>query len=169
MKKGTWYLIVLLTGALLLVSISVVSAEPASSGPIDCLLDITYDDHDENGEPYWLGTVEGPDCSVAGTIEFYAVREEYFTAGKTMHFVETFVIRPVDGGELYGKNYGVWNMKSFKFRANGWVLDATQEWEHMIGYKYHESGTTTDPADAPPIDAPGGWAKLVPANRQNAP
>jgi hypothetical protein len=163
MNKKTLLLAVVLTAVLLFVSLPAVSAEP---GAIQCDLDITHDYHDgEDMPPYWLGTVIGPDCTVAGEIEFRAVPEEYFTSGKTIHFVETFVIRPYDGGELYGKNYGVWNLSTFKYRANGWVLNATPEWEQMIGYKYHESGTTSDPADAPPIYAPGGWAILVPANR----
>jgi hypothetical protein len=149
---------------LLFVSLSAVSAKP---GAIECDLEITYDTWDgEENPPYWLGTLTGPGCTVEGSIAFFAVHDEYTYPGNTMHFVETFVIRPYAGGEIHGKNYGVWNLTTFKYRANGWVLDASEEWEYMVGYKYHETGTTGNPADGLPIEAPGGWAKLVPANRK---
>jgi hypothetical protein len=164
MNRKTLLLAVVLTAVLLLVSLPAVFAEP---GAITCDLEITYDVHEEGVDPYWLGSVTGPDCSVEGSIAFFAVRDEYFSAGKTTHFVENFVIWPDAGGEIHGKNYGNWNLSTFKYRANGWVLDASEEWEHMIGYKYHETGTTGNPDDGLPILAPGGWAKLVPAN--NAP
>ena len=164
MNKKTLLLAVVLTAVLLFVSLPPVSAEP---GAIECDLDITYDKH-APGQWYWLGEVSGPDCSVAGEIAFYAVPEEYSFAGKTVHFVENFVITPYSGGKIFGKNYGVWTLSTFKYRANGWVLDASPEWQHLIGYKYHEMGvTSTDTSNTPPdpIYAPGGWAILVPANR----
>lgn len=167
MKKGTWLLITVLVVALLFASLSVVFAKPDEPGSIDCVLDITFDDHQPDTW-YWLGTLSGPECTVEGEIEFHAVHEEYFTSGKTIHFVETFIIRPEGGGEIHGKNYGVWNLSTFKFRANGWILDASPAWAHLVGYKYHELGTTsTGTANTPPdpIYAPDGWAKLVPANR----
>ena len=171
MNKRTLILLAVLMVALLFVSFSTVLAKPDKPGSIDCVLDITFKEHTP-GNWHWLGTISGPECTVAGTIEFYAVPEEYFTSGKTIHFVETFIIRPDGGGEIHGKNYGVWNLSTFKFRANGWVKDASPEWAHLVGYKYHEMGvTSTDTSNTPPdpIYAPDGWAKLVPANRKNAP
>ncbi len=163
MKKGTLKLIAVLIVALLFVPFSAVSA--GSNAPFKCGLDITYDDWDVPDEYYWSGFLS--DCELEGTISFYAVPDEYAFAGKTMHFVETFIIEPDIGGEIKGKNWGVWNMSTFKFRANGWVMDASPQWEYLVGAKYHEMGTTSPPPPEPgPIYAPGGTAKLVPANRQ---
>ena len=60
---------VVLVVIFLLASSSIVAAQ--GGGVIDCDLDITY-----NGF-YWLGTVTGPKCDVAGSIRFDAVRDEY--------------------------------------------------------------------------------------------
>ena len=168
MKKGSLILIIVLMVALLFASISAVSAQPGASVPIECVLDITYDEYSP-GEFYWDGTVTGPECSVEGTIRFDAVPEEYFDAGKTTHFAEEFTIEPYSGGVIYGKNLGVWTFSTFKYRANGWVTDATAEWAHLVGFKYHESGTTSNPADGFPLTAPDGMMKMVPANRQSTP
>ena len=159
MKKRSLKIIVVLIVMFLFVPILVVSAE--SNAPVECVLDITYAEY----EPevfYWLGTLA--DCELAGTIKFVAVDEEYAFPGKTMHFVELFTIKPDIGGEITGKNWGVWNLSTLKFRANGWVLDASQEWEHLVGAKYHEMGTTTNP-EYLPIFAPDGAMRLVPAER----
>jgi hypothetical protein len=156
-----------LTAALLFTSISVVSAEPNEPGTIDCILDITYDVYPDGA--YWKGTVSGPECSVEGTIKFFAVGEEYFDAGKTTHFVEEFMIEPYSGGFIKGKNWGVWNFSTFKYRANGWVKETSPQWEYLVGAKYHEMGTTSALADGLPLTAPDGKAKIVPANRQNTP
>jgi hypothetical protein len=163
MKKGSLKLTAVLIFALLLVPISAVSA--GSNAPIECVLDITYDEY-EPGVFYWDGTLS--DCDLAGTIRFDAVPEEYAEPGKALHFVEEFTIHPNIGGEIKGKNWGVWNFSTFKFRANGWVRETSPEWAHLVGAKYHEMGTTSpyygDPDDLP-IKAPDGAMKLVPANR----
>jgi hypothetical protein len=159
MKRMSWFLIAVLVAAFLLVSGSAAAAQPSASGTTECVLDISY-----NGF-YWLGTVTGPDCSVAGTIRFDAVLAEYSYPGKTMHFVEEFTIWPDTGGVIRGKNWGVWNMSTFKFRAHGWVRDASDEWAHLIGYQYHEMGKTSNPADGLPLTAPDGKMTLAPASR----
>ena len=163
MKKRSLKIIVVLVVMLVMVPILVVSAE--SNAPVKCDLDITYDQHEPNNF-YWLGKLS--DCELEGEIKFVAVPEEYTYPGKTMHFVELFTINPYSGGEITGKNWGVWNLSTFKFRANGWVLDASPEWAHLIGAKYHEMGTTSpyygNPEDLP-ILAPDGVARLVPAQR----
>lgn len=161
MKKVSLIVLALIILVFLFASISAVSAQP--NAPIACVLDITYDDYIGPGEGYWLGTVTG--CSIEGTIRFDAVPEEYFDAGKTTHFVEEFTIEPYSGGVIKGKNWGVWNFSTFKFRANGWVTDASAEWAHLVGFKYHEMGTTSNPADGLPLTAPDGTMRLVPANR----
>ena len=118
---------------------------------------------------YWLGTVTGDDCDVEGTIRFDAVDEEYTFPGKTMHFVEEFTIWPDSGGWIKGKNWGVWNLTTFRYRANGWVKETSAEWDQLVGSKYHEGGVTGDLAEGFPLLAPDGWMKIVPANRQKMP
>jgi hypothetical protein len=162
MNKRSLKLIAVLILTLMLVPMSVVSA--GSSGPYECVLDITYDEY-EPGVFYWLGTLS--DCDLAGTIRFDSVDEEYAYAGKTMHFVEEFTIWPYIGGEIKGKNWGVWNFSTFKFRANGWIRETSPQWADLVGAKYHEIGTTTPFTGSEiPIEAPDGAMKLVPANRQ---
>jgi hypothetical protein len=146
--------------ALLFVSSSAVAAQPSGSAAIKCDLDIEY-----NGE-YWYGTVTGPRCGVEGTIRFDAVEEEYTYPGKTMHFVEVFTIWPDAGGEIYGKDWGVWNLTTFKFRAQGWITGASSDqWAHLVGSRYHEIGWTSNPADGFPITAPDGQMHIAPSNR----
>ncbi|MGD2040799.1 MAG: hypothetical protein PVH11_08230 [Anaerolineae bacterium] len=159
MKERRLLRVIVLMVALLLVSSAAVAAQPSDSRAIECVLDIDY-----NGA-YWFGTVTGPRCSVEGTIRFDAVEDEYFYPGKTMHFVEEFTIWPSDGGEIYGKDWGVWNMTTFKFRAQGWVTDASDEWAHLVGSRYHEIGVTSNPDDGLPITAPDGQMHIAPSNR----
>jgi hypothetical protein len=142
----------------MLVSSSAVAARPGAGGTIECALDITYDGS------CWLGTVSGPDCSVAGTIRFDAVLDEYAFPGETMHFVEEFTIWPDDGGVIRGKNWGVWNMSTFKYRAHGWVREASDDWAHLVGSQYHEMGKTSNPEEVP-LTAPDGKMKIAPSNR----
>jgi hypothetical protein len=158
MSKRSLLLITAFMVASLLVPSAAVAAQPSASGTIECVLDITY-----NGS-YWLGTVTGSECGVEGTIRFDAVPDEYFDAGKTVHFVEEFTIWPDSGGVIRGKNWGVWNLSTFKFRANGWVREASDECAHLVGSKYHEMGRTTSP-DSLPIYAPAGQMKIAPSNR----
>lgn len=76
MKKNLFVLMIVLA-LLATVSISAVSAEPTA--PIECVLDITYDEY-ESGVFYWVGTLA--DCELAGTIRFDAVPEEYADLAK---------------------------------------------------------------------------------------
>ena len=164
MKKGSLIPIAVLMVALLFVLISVVSARSDQSAVIECVIDIAFDEYPDGF--YWQGPVTG--CSLEGTIEFRENEERpYYETGNMAHFFEKFTIYPDSGGEIYGKNWGVWNFSTFKFRANGWVRETSPEWAHLVGAKYHEMGTTSPPPPEPgPIYAPGGTAKLVPANRQ---
>lgn len=169
MKKGSLILVSVLMIALLFVSSSAVSAQPDDPGAIKCDLDITF-----NGA-YWSGTVAGVECSVEGTIRFDAVRDENrFRPNRenlsTKHFVEEFTIWPGSSemaGDVWikGKNCGVWNFSTFKYRARGWVTDTSIEWADLVGSQYHEMGTTSNPSDGLPLLAPGGNMKLVPGNR----
>jgi hypothetical protein len=163
MKKRSLLLITVLMVALLFVSSPAIAAQPSASGTIECVLDITYDDYGDG--VYWYGTVTGSECSVEGTIRIDAVPAEYFDAGKTLHFAEEFTIWPDSGGAIKGKDWGVWNLSTFKYRANGWVREASDEWAHLVGSHYHGMGVTGNPDDGLPITAPGGWMKIAPSNR----
>ena len=169
MNKRIGLMVIVLVAALLKASVAVAATEPASPGAMECELDITYDVHVVGEDPFWMGTVVGPDCGVAGVIKFFAVGDEYTYPGNTMHFVEEFTLEPYSGGWIKGKNWGVWNLYTFRYRANGWVKETSDEWQHLEGAKYHESGVTGDPNAGLPIYAPDGWAKLVPAQRQHTP
>lgn len=155
-------LITALMVALLIASSSIVSAKGNAGGTIDCALDITYADWGD-GE-YWFGQVYGPECDVQGDIMF--IEDEPSLPGNTMHFVEEFTIWPSSasgGGFIKGKDWGVWNFSTFKFRANGWVTDASPQWDYLVGAHYHEIGVTTEPG--PVIYAPDGQMKIAPSNR----
>jgi hypothetical protein len=163
MKKRRLLRVTVLMAAFLLVSSAAVAAQPSGSGTIECVLDITYKEWDP-GEFYWYGTVTGPECSVSGDIKFVEVSGA-FEAGKTLHFVEEFTIWPSSGGEIYGKDWGLWNLGStLKFRAQGWVTDASEEWEDLVGSHYFEMGWTSGP-DVIPITAPGGQMRIAPSTR----
>jgi hypothetical protein len=153
MKKRSMVFIIVLTFALLLSSFTAASAQPNASAPIECVVDITnYFDLDVGY--YWLGSVTG--CMLKGTVLFVET-DQNFDAGKSGHFFETFTIWPESGGEIRGENAGVWNFSTFKFRANGRVTGASEEWADLVGYKFHEMGRTTDPFDpeADVVSAPG--------------
>ncbi|HSG18428.1 MAG TPA: hypothetical protein VLE70_19195 [Anaerolineae bacterium] len=162
MKRRTVFFVTVLTIFLLVVISSVVLAD---RGAIHCDLDITYDDWGDG--MYWYGTIDGPECSVAGNIRFDAVDTEYREPGRTLHFVENFTIWPFSdpNSMIKGKNCGVWNFMTLKYRAHGWVTEDTDaQWDHMVGYQYHEMGVTGDPSVLP-VEAPGGSATLAPGGR----
>jgi len=145
MKKKLLLLMAVLMLALLSSSVTAVSAQP--NKPIACVVDLTYDP-DVNPN-CWLGEVSG--CSIAGTITICEKPPIY--TGKTEHFFETFTIEPYSGGVINGEDAGVWSFVTFKFRANGWVTSASTEWGDLVGFKFHEMGTTSDLADGFPLTA----------------
>lgn len=177
MRKRSLILLTMAMVAILLFAFSsAVSASQDNAGAITCKLDINYTG------AFWFGTVSGPKCSVTGDIRFDAILEEYnFRPNPedlhVMQFVEEFTLWPggyaKDAPWIKGKNCGVWNFSTFKYRAHGWVTDVSDEDQmgHLVGAQYHEMGITSDPAVDPiPGDdyiiyAPGGHMKIVPGNR----
>ncbi|MCB9419275.1 MAG: hypothetical protein H6667_05705 [Ardenticatenaceae bacterium] len=158
MKKGLLLLMTALMITLLFASFSTVAAKP--NAPILCLVDMSH-----NGA-YWEGEVYG--CSLAGIIRFDPDPENpSYPAGKTLHFFELFTIEPDSGGVIQGNTVGVGHLyEPFKFRANGWVTDATEQWSHLVGNKYFEMGTSTDPLDPSiPLAANGMEMRIVPTQR----
>ena len=80
-----------------------------------------------------------------------------WVSGTVAHFYEVFTlflgqdtnprIEPLPGESyITGTDAGVYNLKTGFFMADGWVTDASPDYEYLIGYKYHERGVTTDPS-----------------------
>lgn len=162
MKKVSLIPVTVLMVALSFVLISVVSAQSDQSALIECTIDIVVDEWEDG--IYWRGPVTG--CSLEGTVQFHENPDRLFTPNGTMaHFYELFTIYPDSGGHITGYNNGIWNFANFNFRAQGFVTDASDEWAHLIGAKYHEMGTTSDPGPefALPIYAFDTHMTIVPA------
>lgn len=163
MKKRLLILASALLIALLFVSFSVATADP--EGPFVCQTDIVYAEHDPVNEPdlwYWYGPISG--CELEGNLR-YDVNPDYppVFPGNSYHFFEKFTLYPNSGGEIHGENAGTVQWSNMEFRANGWVTDASPEWEDMIGYKFHEKGTAVMFPDGT-ITANGTTMRLSPAN-----
>jgi hypothetical protein len=132
---------------LLLTSASTPSAAIQSNRPISCVINIRvvcpYNDKDCTGG-YWEGPITH--CILEGMrIQFWET-ERNFWPGHTEHFFELFYILDGEGNTVIsGHDAGVWNFSTFKFRANGWVVDATGPWAYLRGYAFHEMGRTSDP------------------------
>jgi len=121
--------------ALVFASASVASADESEPlrGGMQISIDLSAADL------HWEGPLTG---DIEGTIQFWEHWDENYVVGGTEHFFETFIIM-TDRGTITGMDAGVWNLATFKFRANGWVTDATGDWAYLVGYKMHEIGTTT--------------------------
>ncbi|MCB8920536.1 MAG: hypothetical protein H6662_03040 [Ardenticatenaceae bacterium] len=158
MKKGLLMLITALVITLLFASFSTVAAEP--NAPILCFVDMEY-----NGD-HWEGEVH--ECSLKGNIRFDPDPDNpSYLAGKTLHFFELFTIEPDSGGVIQGNTVGVGHLyEPFHFRANGWVTNATEPWTGLIGNKYFEMGTSTDPLDPLiPLTVEDMTMRIVPAQQ----
>jgi len=141
---------------LLTVSIVIVSAlmmgSSASANPkgaIHCAIPMSVDFHDGSPFPYWKGDVLG--CELEGTIRFDvdpSIPKKF--PGNTYHFYELFTIYPDSGGYISGTNAGMVTFSNWKFLANGVVTDASPEWDHLIGSRFHENGTIDPPGLAIP-------------------
>jgi hypothetical protein len=89
--------------------------------------------------PYWTGTVTG---DISGSI--ILMENPATFPGTTEHFDESCTITTTDGVVIQGYDLGVYNLKTFKFRANGGITDVSSPaWEYLVGYNLHFSGTTT--------------------------
>ena len=146
MKNKLVVVVTILMLVLLFSSIDAVSAQPKESALIECVINIHTPIPGIPQETDWFGEVEG--CSLDGTISF---NEQVYVdpIGKTLHFSEDFKIMPASGGEIIGYDLGVWNLTTGKFRSNGYVTSASDEWADLVGYKFHEMGVTdsTDLSD----------------------
>lgn len=163
-------------GTGLVIAVSLVCAAPVVSArlgryvepePLQGLADIAY-----TGEPCpatppeagelvhyadpalcWYGTVEG---DITGTVAFWETDANYI-AGKWMRFFEVMTIQPEAGGYINGIQRGTWSLKTGSFSTSGWVTSASAEWAYLIGYRYHEAGTTSDPNVLPLTGEDTAW------------
>jgi hypothetical protein len=92
--------------------------------------------------PYWTGTITTPEGDLVGSILLTENPATFH--GITEHFDEDCTITTADGTVLKGHDLGVYNLKTFKFKANGWITEASSSaWEYLVGYKMNMGGTTT--------------------------
>jgi len=120
--------------ALFLGSILVASASAQPKKPLRCELTMEVF---WLPELHWEGTVTG---YIEGTITVTELPPSF--PGKTEHFSEIFEIVTANG-LIRGVDEGVWNMKTYKWRANGKVTEATGIWADLVGCRVHEMGTTS--------------------------
>jgi hypothetical protein len=90
----------------------------------------------------WLGTVAG---DVKGTVAFCETPANY-VVGTTEHFFETFTFTTAHG-VITGFDNGLYyfGKPPYLFWSSGQVTGATGDWTYLVGYKYFEVGTTSDP------------------------
>jgi hypothetical protein len=136
----------------------VVAATPAESAPLQGVVDMEIGGTGTCPAPpvnvpepgfCWLGRIEG---DVEGTIAFWETAANY-VVGKAEHFFEVFLVLPDSGGSFSGTDDGLWNFSTFKFRSQGWVTAASEEWAFLVGYKFFEMGRTSNPDLGLPITA----------------
>ena len=130
--------------ALLLTSAGALAAP--SNGPkiIKCDQFIALYASDGN-DIHWRGNLSN--CVLDGAdVHYYgSTTKAGWGSGKVAHFYEDFVIYPKTGGYIKGYDDGLWNFgTTWKFRSEGRVTEASSEWSYLVGYKFHEMGTTDD-------------------------
>jgi len=140
--------------AVLFMSVPAVRAKQSEPEPIRCEMVIVFDPM--SADPHWIGPLTG---DIAGTIEFWETSQNY-VVGKTEHFFEKMVITTDKGDIIKGTDAGVWNFPTYKFRANGWVAEASGQSSYLVGYKMHEMGVTTPFPPVPPATTVTGTASM---------
>ena len=127
---------ILVVFALTLVIIPVAFGQPMK--PLRCNIEIEL-----SFDPFgWDGEISG---DIDGT--FWITPLGAVFPGITEHYWEEWFVE-TDEGTITIYQEGVWSFKSFKFKSNGYVTDATGDWTYLIGAKVHVRGLTTPfPAD----------------------
>ena len=139
--EQTRRLIVAAIVAGMFVIMSPVSAPSVGEGkPLMCTMEA-----DLVNEPLgWVGTIEG---AITGTMTI--VENPATFVGVTEHFDESFTITTTDGVVIKGGDLGVFNLKMFKFVANGVITEVSSpDWQWLVGYELHFWGVadlTVDP------------------------
>jgi len=151
MKKAALAVLTLVILMSVVAIVPVVMANTLRGNQIICMNDYgvpgPHPDHSTE-TTYWKGTITG---DLTGT-SYYWESPDNYVIGNVMHFFEDFYIDLGDGW-ISGYDVGVWNFATFKFRASGWVTDASPNYEYLIGCKFHEEGVTSVPT--PPITGIG--------------
>jgi hypothetical protein len=144
MKKHIQYLAVIL--AFTLALIPAVSAHPIK--PVYCDVTLTWTG------AMWTGDISG---DIEGTFQVLLDGAPIFPGGDpaappppgmTEHFAENWVIT-TDNGVIEIYDEGVWTFNTFKFRANGRVTSATEDYAYLEGAKVKIMGTTSSLAADP--------------------
>jgi hypothetical protein len=149
MKRLTALLALAFTLALL----PAVSAQPMKPLRCEVSFELNWDWVGFGGtSPYtWIGTVSG---AIEGDTTLTLMGASF--PGITEHYSETWVITTSEGSiTIYQE--GVWSFKSYKFKSNGWITDATGSWAYLLGSDAHVRGVTTQfPVDPPtPVTGAG--------------
>ena len=148
----------LVTGMFALVcSLSTISVTAQDDEPERLICSIEADVVWEP-TPHWVGTVSG---DITGSL--LLMENPATFPGSTEHFDESCTITTSDGVIIHAYDLGVYNLKAFKFRANGAVTDvSSSEWDYLVGYRMHFSGTTTPLVMGGPVHATGMIALMAP-------
>jgi len=135
-------LIVLLAFTLAFTLLSVPVVPTQAKKPLKCEISITLIWTET--EFYWDGIITG---DIEGT--FIGTPDPLPSfPGSTEHFLETWVIATTDpAGSILLYQEGVWNFKTGKWRSNGMVTLASEDWMHLIGCNVHVRGVTTLPVE----------------------
>jgi hypothetical protein len=72
------------------------------------------------------------------------------------------VIEPDSGDYIYGIQSGTWSFKTLRFSTSGWVTSTSAEWSDLLGYRFHEAGTTSDPNVLPLTGDNTKWSMSKP-------
>jgi hypothetical protein len=102
----------------------------------------------------WAGTVDG---DIVGTITIILLGAEF--PGITEHYWEEWTIVTNDG-TITVYQEGVWSFKSYKFKSNGYVTEATGAWEYLEGARVHTRGMTSPFPPPDPNDKVTAEAKV---------
>ena len=129
---------------LLFTSGGVLAAQ--SNGPKIIKCDQFIAVYSTDSPQHWRGNLSN--CVLDKADVHYYGQPESWESGKVAHFHEHFVISR-DGDSISGYDDGLWNFSTWKFRAEGRVTEATGKWSYLVGYKFHEMGTTDDPTLLP--------------------
>jgi hypothetical protein len=101
---------------------------------------------------YWKGTVWFPTSQggVKGTI--YWNDYSATTPGKSSNefYHEWVYIVFDDGSYISGDVKGLFSPVNWKYRADGWITDASANYAYLIGCKFHQEGVITFKTYSPP-------------------
>ena len=129
--------------ALLLTSGGVLAAQ--SNGPKIIKCDQFIAVYSTDPEPHWRGTsATAPSMELKSTTTDRR-RRRAGSPARSHTSTRTSSSIPTSGGFIKGYDDGLWNFSTWKFRSEGRVTEASPEWSHLVGYKFHEMGTTDDP------------------------